>query len=187
MNSGIRPARNVSLSSSRVNSAAQIKAMKHVAGTQKIEFSQDSLYCRIVMYETLHNVGFSHILIASIKGCVHQLMGVINQFEGYFFMWCHRTLSLIHDGIDAFEPLHGDMVTFRVVRDAMAHCVGTCSFFALIHSLLVITFSLRCHSGVCFRIHERTIIAVRCQISIHRVSNVIVFQLKHILHSWTGN
>ena len=37
---GIRPAINVGLSVSRVGSAAQIKAMKQVAGTLKLEFAQ---------------------------------------------------------------------------------------------------------------------------------------------------
>jgi len=39
-NSGIRPAINVGISVSRVGSAAQIKAMKQVAGTLKLELSQ---------------------------------------------------------------------------------------------------------------------------------------------------
>merc|ERR1712045_410133 len=37
---GIRPAVNVGLSVSRVGSAAQIKAMKRVAGTLKLELAQ---------------------------------------------------------------------------------------------------------------------------------------------------
>jgi F-type H+-transporting ATPase subunit alpha len=37
---GIRPAVNVGLSVSRVGSAAQIKAMKQVAGTIKLELAQ---------------------------------------------------------------------------------------------------------------------------------------------------
>merc|ERR1712036_208270 len=37
---GIRPAVNVGLSVSRVGSAAQIKAMKQVAGTMKLELAQ---------------------------------------------------------------------------------------------------------------------------------------------------
>ena len=37
---GIRPAVNVGLSVSRVGSAAQIKAMKQVAGTLKLELAQ---------------------------------------------------------------------------------------------------------------------------------------------------
>jgi len=39
-NSGIRPAINVGISVSRVGSAAQIKAMKQVAGTLKLELAQ---------------------------------------------------------------------------------------------------------------------------------------------------
>ena len=38
--SGIRPAVNVGLSVSRVGSAAQVKAMKQVAGTIKLELAQ---------------------------------------------------------------------------------------------------------------------------------------------------
>lgn len=37
---GIRPAINVGLSVSRVGSAAQIKAMKQVAGTMKLDLAQ---------------------------------------------------------------------------------------------------------------------------------------------------
>jgi F0F1-type ATP synthase alpha subunit len=37
---GIRPAINVGLSVSRVGSAAQIKAMKQVAGSMKLELAQ---------------------------------------------------------------------------------------------------------------------------------------------------
>ena len=37
---GIRPAINVGLSVSRVGSAAQMKAMKQVAGTMKLELAQ---------------------------------------------------------------------------------------------------------------------------------------------------
>merc|ERR1711870_112674 len=40
MGKGIRPAVNVGLSVSRVGSAAQIKAMKQVAGTLKLELAQ---------------------------------------------------------------------------------------------------------------------------------------------------
>ena len=39
-NSGLRPAINVGISVSRVGSAAQIKAMKQVAGTLKLELAQ---------------------------------------------------------------------------------------------------------------------------------------------------
>ena len=39
-NSGVRPAINVGISVSRVGSAAQIKAMKQVAGTLKLELAQ---------------------------------------------------------------------------------------------------------------------------------------------------
>merc|ERR1712194_389488 len=39
-NSGIRPAINVGLSVSRVGSAAQIKGMKQVAGTMKLDLAQ---------------------------------------------------------------------------------------------------------------------------------------------------
>merc|ERR1719335_1593965 len=39
-NQGIRPAVNVGLSVSRVGSAAQIKAMKQIAGTMKLELAQ---------------------------------------------------------------------------------------------------------------------------------------------------
>src|SRR5207248_5775545 len=38
--SGVRPAINVGLSVSRVGSAAQIKAMKQVAGSMKLELAQ---------------------------------------------------------------------------------------------------------------------------------------------------
>ncbi|RCU34452.1 F0F1 ATP synthase subunit alpha, partial [Acinetobacter baumannii] len=39
-NAGIRPAINVGISVSRVGSAAQIKAMKQVAGKSKLELAQ---------------------------------------------------------------------------------------------------------------------------------------------------
>jgi proton translocating ATP synthase F1 alpha subunit len=39
-NQGIRPAINVGLSVSRVGSAAQVKAMKEIAGTLKLELAQ---------------------------------------------------------------------------------------------------------------------------------------------------
>merc|ERR1711881_354147 len=39
-NQGVRPAVNVGLSVSRVGSAAQVKAMKQIAGTMKLELAQ---------------------------------------------------------------------------------------------------------------------------------------------------
>ena len=44
---GIRPAINVGLSVSRVGSAAQLKAMKQVAGTLKLELAQ---YCEVAAF-----------------------------------------------------------------------------------------------------------------------------------------
>jgi len=44
---GIRPAINVGLSVSRVGSAAQVKAMKQIAGTMKLELAQ---YCEVAAF-----------------------------------------------------------------------------------------------------------------------------------------
>jgi len=50
-NEGIRPAINVGLSVSRVGSAAQVKAMKEIAGTLKLELAQ---YREVESFASLH-------------------------------------------------------------------------------------------------------------------------------------
>merc|ERR1712007_56658 len=51
-NEGIRPAVNVGLSVSRVGSAAQLKAMKEIAGTLKLELAQ---YREVESFASLNN------------------------------------------------------------------------------------------------------------------------------------
>ncbi|XP_048548357.1 ATP synthase subunit alpha, chloroplastic-like, partial [Triticum urartu] len=54
-NAGIRPAINVGISVSRVGSAAQIKAMKQVAGKSKLELAQFAAHIRNIMNESPYN------------------------------------------------------------------------------------------------------------------------------------
>lgn len=120
-NSGIRPAINVGLSVSRVGGAAQIKAMKRVAGTMKLELAQYREKAAFAQFgsdldkATQFQLARGERLVELLKQVQYKPMDVTDQVLAIF--------AGTHGGLDdipvsAVKPFQEEWLTFVRTRHA---------------------------------------------------------------------
>ena len=126
---GIRPAVNVGLSVSRVGSAAQIKAMKQVAGSIKLELAQyremaafaqfasdlDPITQKLLargarLTELLKQPQYSPLIYAGVRGYLDELpLGDVTRFEQAYLSEIRSKGKDILDAIQAEQALTADI------------------------------------------------------------------------------
>merc|ERR1712179_632921 len=79
---GIRPAINVGLSVSRVGSAAQLKAMKQVAGTMKLDLAQYREVAAFAQFSSDMDAATQQLLNRGVRGHLDKIQpGDVTDFE----------------------------------------------------------------------------------------------------------
>jgi len=95
-NEGIRPAINVGLSVSRVGSAAQVKAMKEIAGTLKLELAQYREVESFASFASELDASTQHTLFRGIR-----LIELLKQKQGTPLPASHQII-LIYSGMRGY-------------------------------------------------------------------------------------
>ena len=95
-NEGIRPAINVGLSVSRVGSAAQVKSMKQIAGTLKLELAQYREVESFASFASELDAATQHTLFRGIR-----LIELLKQRQG-FPLESSLQIIMIYSGMKGF-------------------------------------------------------------------------------------
>ena len=133
-NSGIRPAVNVGLSVSRVGGSAQVKAMKKVAGTLRLDLAQYRELAAFAQFgsdldeATQRQLNRGARLVELLKQGQYSPMDVIDQSvsifaatKGYFDSFpVNKIRQVESDMLAAFHSRHGDMMNSMKAENAIS-------------------------------------------------------------------
>jgi F-type H+-transporting ATPase subunit alpha len=133
-NSGIRPAVNVGLSVSRVGGSAQVKAMKKVAGTLRLDLAQYRELAAFAQFgsdldeATQRQLNRGARLVELLKQGQYSPMDVIDQSvsifaatKGYFDSYpVNKIRQVESDMLAAFYSRHGDMMNSMKAENAIS-------------------------------------------------------------------
>ncbi len=133
-NSGIRPAVNVGLSVSRVGGSAQVKAMKKVAGTLRLDLAQYRELAAFAQFgsdldeATQRQLNRGARLVELLKQGQYSPMDVIDQSvsifaatKGYFDSYpVNKIRQVESDMLAAFHSRHGDMMNSMKAENAIS-------------------------------------------------------------------
>merc|ERR1739848_548607 len=116
---GIRPAVNVGLSVSRVGSAAQIKAMKQVAGTLKLELAQYREVAAFAQFGSDLDAATQQLLNRGVR-----LTELLKQGQ-YVPMAIEEQVTVIYAGVEVFlDKIDPSKIT-EFEKQFIAHVKGT--------------------------------------------------------------